>query len=52
MKIEYLVLRPIVLNIHKKGSIYLSYDKKEDAEEDAKKNSKNGKCQIIVLESK
>jgi len=48
MKIEYLVLAPIVIkNIHE-GSIYLSYDKKEDAE----KQSENGKFQIIKLESK
>lgn len=50
---QYLVLKPVILeiyklqikNIHKNGSIYLSYNKKEDAE----KASKNGKYPIYEL---
>jgi hypothetical protein len=52
---EYLVLKPVVLkiegltvaNFHEKGSIYLSYAKKSDAE----KESKNGKYPIYELEA-
>lgn len=50
---QYLVLKPVILeihklqikNIHENGSIYLSYNKKEDAE----KASKNGKYPIYEL---
>lgn len=50
---QYLVLKPVILEIykpqieiiHKNGSIYLSYNKKEDAE----KASENGKYPIYEL---
>ena len=52
---QYLVLKSesfeisgIKVNLHKKGRIFLSYNKKEDAE----KASENGKYQIIAVESK
>ena len=49
---QYLVLKPvsfkiskIEIELHEKGCIFLSYNKKEDAEE----ASKNGKYPIIEL---
>lgn len=53
---QYLVLKPVLLqveglvvrNMHEKGSIYLSYDKKSDA----KKASENGKYPIYELEQR
>lgn len=51
--IEYLVLKPVVIEYtngstlkHDKGSIYLSYESREEAEE----ASKNGKYPIYELE--
>jgi hypothetical protein len=52
---QYLVLKTVNfkingmrINLHEKGYIFLSYIKKEDAEE----ASENGKYQIITLENK
>lgn len=50
---QYLVLKPVILeidklqikNLHENGNIYLSYNKKEDAE----KASQNGKYRIYEL---
>lgn len=50
---QYLVLKPVILgidklqikNLHENGNIFLSYNKKEDAE----KASQNGKYRIYEL---
>lgn len=52
---QYLVLKPvsfkagrIEMELHEKGRIFLSYNKKKDAE----KASENGKYQILALGEK
>ena len=48
LKTESFLMSGIKINLHEEGCIFLSYNKKEDAEE----ASENGKYPILVLGEK